>query len=337
MRALATLGVILYHSWLITGAARLDGGALRAIVSLGWIGVDVFFILSGFVHFLPVAARPERGVGPARVYAVRRASRIIPAYYAALATVLVLTRHIDWPGLAAHLAFLHVPLFGLSTRTGLNADQPVWTLSIEAAFYVLLPFVAARYVRRPWLWLVASLVMAEGWKLATRAHGVRWAIQFPSYAAHFALGMTAAWMYVNRDRFAAVTRWALPAQVVSFVAFVWFASRFVDADALHRFVDNLPMAIAFTVFMLCTALRPRSLRPGPLAFVSTVSYGVYLFHILVIGRLLRWIAPDGSTAAFVKTALATSVISIVIGWLSLRLLETPIRRLAAGGRSSPAA
>ena len=337
MRALATLGVILYHSWLITGAARLDGGAVRAIVSLGWIGVDVFFILSGFVHFLPIAKQPQRGIGPPGRYALRRASRIVPAYYAALVAVLVLTRHVDWFGLGAHLAFLHVPLFGLSTRTGLNADQPVWTLSIEAAFYILLPLVASRYVRRPWLWLFGALVVAEGWKVATRAHGVRWAIQFPSYAAHFALGMTAAWLYVNRDRFARITRWALPAQVVSFVAFVWFASRFVDVDALHRFVDNLPMAIAFTVFMLCTALRPGSLRPGPLAFVSSVSYGVYLFHILVIGRLLRWIAPDGSTGAFVKTALATTAISIVIGWLSLRLLETPMRRLAAGARSSPAA
>jgi peptidoglycan/LPS O-acetylase OafA/YrhL len=328
LRAVATFGVVLYHSWLITGANRLDGGALRAIVSLGWIGVDVFFVLSGFVHFLPVAKRGSGGLGPWRQYASRRLSRVVPAYYLALITVLILTRTIDWAGLAAHLAFLQVPFFGLSTRTGLRADQPVWTMSIEAAFYVVLPLVAARYVRRPGWWLLGAIVVAMSWKLATRSSGVHWAMQFPSYAAHFALGMTAAWIYVNRKRMQALVRWAIAGQLVSFALFVWFASHFVGTEAIHRFVDNLPMAVAFAAFVLFTALRPRSLRPGPLAFVSQVSYGVYLFHILVIGRLLRFVSPDGSAGAFVKVAALTSVISLAIGYASLRLVETPIRNLA---------
>ena len=328
LRAVATLGVVAYHSWLITGANRLDGGALRAVVSLGWIGVDVFFVLSGFVHFLPVATRGDGGVGNGKRYALRRISRVVPAYYAALITVLILTRTIDWFGLLGHLAFLQVPLFGLSTRTGLNADQPLWTLSIEAAFYVALPLVAARYVRRPWWWLLGTLLIAQTWKLVTEPHGVHWAMQFPSYAAHFALGMTAAWLYVNRDQFAQLRRWAIAGQVLSFTAFLWFASRFVDTDALRRFTDNLPMAVTFAAFMLFTALRPRSLRPGPLAFVSQVSYGVYLFHILVIGRLLRYVSPDGSAGAFVRIAALTTGISLVIGYASLRLVETPVRRWA---------
>jgi peptidoglycan/LPS O-acetylase OafA/YrhL len=320
--------VVLYHSWLITGASKLDGGVARGVVSLGWIGVDVFFILSGFVHFLPVARRPERGTGPTRTYALRRASRVVPAYYASLVTVLVLTRHVDWFGLGAHLAFLQVPLFGLSPRTGLHADQPLWTLSIEAAFYVLLPFVATRYARRPGWWLAGSLVLAIGWKVATQPHGVHWAMQFPSYVAHFALGMTAAWLFVHRDRLPQLRRWAVAGQIVSFIAFIWLASRFIDTEALHRFTDNLPMAIAFTAFVLFTALRPRSLRPGPLAFVSSVSYGMYLFHILVIGRLLRFVSPDGSVGAFAKVAALTAGISLLIGYASLRLVETPLRRLA---------
>ncbi len=316
---------MLYHSWLITGANRLDGGLVRGIVSLGWIGVDVFFVLSGFVHFLPIASRPDRGTGPWRQYARRRISRVVPAYYAALITVLILVGTIDWFGLLGHLALLQVPLFGLSTRTGLQANQPVWTLSIEAAFYVLLPFVAARYVRRPGWWLAGALIVAAGWKLATEPHGVRWAMQFPSYVAHFALGMTAAWVFINRSRFEGLVRWALVGQVASLALFLWLASRFIDTEALRRFTDNLSMAVAFTVFVLFTALRPRSLRPGPLKFVSAVSYGVYLFHILVIGRLLRFVSPDGSAGAFVKVAALTTVISLVIGYASLRLIENPVR------------
>jgi peptidoglycan/LPS O-acetylase OafA/YrhL len=327
----ATLGVVLYHSWLITGASRLDSGVIRDLVSLGWVGIDVFFIISGFVHFLPIARRGEGGVGRWRTYAVRRASRIVPAYYAALVVVILLTRKIDWFGLFGHLTFLQVPLFGLSTRTGLQADQPLWTLSIEAVFYVALPLVAARYVRRPGWWLLGAFAVSAGWKLATRTHGIHWAMQFPTYAIHFALGMTAACIYVRRDHLPQLVRWAAVGQAASFAAFAYFASRFVDTEALARFVDNLPMAISFASLVLFTALRPRSLRPGPLAFVSRVSYGVYLFHILVIGRLLRFVAPDGSAGAFVKVAALTSVISLAIGYVSLRLVETPVRNWASAG------
>ena len=328
LRAVATIGVVLFHSWLISGAAHLDGGALRDAISVGWIGVDVFFILSGFVHFLPVARRPERGIGSTREYALRRLSRVVPAYYAALVAVLILTRQIDWFGLGAHLTFLQVPLFGLTTRTGLNADQPMWTMSIEAAFYIVLPFVAARYVRRPGWWLAGTLALAIVWKQVTEPQGLKWAMQFPSYASHFALGMTAAWLFVHRERFPALVRWAWIGQVASLAAFVWLAAQFVGRDALYHFTDNLPMAVAFAAFLLFTALRPRSLRPGPLAFVSSVSYGVYLFHILVIGRLLRYVRPDGSTRAFVEVAFLTTAISLLLGYASLRLIETPIRNWA---------
>jgi peptidoglycan/LPS O-acetylase OafA/YrhL len=192
-----------------------------------------------------------------------------------------------------------------------------------------LPLVAARYVRRPGWWLLGAFAVSAGWKLATRTYGIHWAMQFPTYAIHFALGMTAACIYVRRDELGWLVRWAPVGQGASFASFVFFASRFVDTEALHRFIDNLPMAFSFALFVLFTALRPRSLRPGPLAFVSRVSYGIYLFHILVIGRLLRFVAPDGSAGAFVKVAALTGAISLVVGWLSLRFVETPVRNWAS--------
>jgi len=317
--------VVLYHSWLISGAARLDGGALRALVSSGWMGVDVFFIISGFVHFLPVVKRGT--LGAAGNYARRRFARLVPAYYLALLTVIYLTRTVDWTALGAHLAFMHVPAFGLTVRTGMRADQPVWTLSIEAFFYVALVLVATRFVRRPWLGLGVALVIAEGWKLATKSHGVNWAVQFPSFVAHFALGMAVAVLFLrHRERF---ERWSVLGQVVALIAFVVLARPLVDSAAVRHFTENLGMAIALAALLLFTAVSRWSFSAPPIKFFSDISYGVYLFHILVIGRLLRYIHPDGTTAAFVKTAAVTLAISTVIGYASLRLVETPLRKRMA--------
>ncbi len=313
---------MLYHCWLLSGAARLDGGVLRAVVSSGWVGVDVFFILSGFVHFLPVV-RHHGDMGPWPAYAWRRIARVVPAYYLCLIVIIVLNRTIDWAALGAHMTFLQVPLFGLSTRTGMNADQPLWTLSIEAAFYVALPLVAVRFVRRPWWWLAGTLVVAETWKLVTESHGIRWAVQFPSFVGHFSLGMAAAWLYVrHRDR---IARWSLVGQVVSLALFVALMAQLVDSDALRHFTRNLGFAAAFTALLLFTVTTRWTFSALPLRFFSQVSYGVYLFHILVIGRLFRYVRPDGSTAAFLKTAALTIPIASVIGWISLVVIETPVR------------
>jgi peptidoglycan/LPS O-acetylase OafA/YrhL len=331
IRALATLAVVLYHSWLISGSAKLDDGALRAVVSSGWMGVDVFFILSGFVHFLPVVKRGT--VGPWRQYARRRIARLVPVYYLCLLVVIYLTKAVDWWALAVHAVFLQIPVFGLTVRTGMNADQPVWTLSIEAIFYVLLVFVASWFVRQPWIGVAIGLVVAVAWKLATRRHGVNWAVQFPSFAFHFAVGMALAVVFIkHRER---IARWSTIGIVVSLLAFVLAARPLVDSDAVRHFTENLPFAAAMAAFVLFTVTSRWSFSAAPIRFFSSISYGVYLFHILVIGRVLRFTHPDGSTAAFLKTAGLTLPISIAIGYASLKLVETPLRRrVAAAPRTS---
>jgi peptidoglycan/LPS O-acetylase OafA/YrhL len=299
---------------------------LRAIVSSGWIGVDVFFVLSGFVHFLPVAKRGS--LGSWRGYAWRRIARVVPAYYLCLLVVIYLTKTIDVAGLLAHLAFLQVPLFGFSRRTGLNADQPLWTLSIEAAFYVVMVFTATRFFRHPGRWLAGALVVAVGWKIAT-ASDVNKGMQFPGFVAHFALGMAAAWLYVQatpalRARLHRLAPWAVG---VAFVAFVLAARALIDSDGPHHMSRNLTLAVPLTVLLLGAAL----LRvPGLAAvrFLSTVSYGTYLFHILLVGRLLRFSHADGDAASFLRSVAMVVPLSLLIGWLSYALVENPVRKWA---------
>src|SRR6266446_4672214 len=82
-RAYAALSVLLYHCMYGAGLPPLGSDLLRNYLVAGFVGVDFFLVLSGFLLFLPVAAARGR-FGDVRSYALRRVTRILPAYYGAL-------------------------------------------------------------------------------------------------------------------------------------------------------------------------------------------------------------------------------------------------------------
>src|SRR4051794_38591497 len=158
--------MVVYHAWVLTGGPLLGGG--RAVLSGGFLAVDLFFVLSAFVLTLPAARTGEFGAWGD--YAVRRAARIVPAYYVALATALALFHPLAGPAadrrpptadaLLAHLSFLQVEarlIGGYDGALGFRGGPPLWTLSVEVAFYVALPFVVLAFLRRPLLWLVVAV------------------------------------------------------------------------------------------------------------------------------------------------------------------------------------
>jgi len=80
LRGYAALLMVVYHAWVLTGGPLLGGG--RAVLSGGFLAVDLFFVLSAFVLTLPAARTGS--FGSWRDYALRRAARILPAYYVPL-------------------------------------------------------------------------------------------------------------------------------------------------------------------------------------------------------------------------------------------------------------
>ena len=176
LRGYAALLMVVYHAWVLTGGPLLGGG--RAVLSGGFLAVDLFFVLSAFVLTLP-AARTGR-FGSWRDYALRRAARIVPAYYVALADragALSPAGRAPPPtrrpptadALLAHLSFLQVEarlIPGYDGALGFRVNPALWTLSVEVAFYVVLPLVVMGFLRRPLLWL---LIAVAGTVAAARA------------------------------------------------------------------------------------------------------------------------------------------------------------------------
>jgi peptidoglycan/LPS O-acetylase OafA/YrhL len=365
-RALAIFWVFLIHIWISAGRPELDGGLFRAVVAQGYLGVDILFIVSGFVLFLPVAVNGG-SIGSVRLYALRRAVRLVPPYFLALLVVLAFHDWINpaavvpmpwdgWHGAWAwlsHMLFVQMYAVAPDLAVGFAVVPAVWTLTVEMTFYFVLPFVARAFHRRPLVWTAAALAAAELWQAVVTPAGMgpttfpgfavfRAIPSFPTYMGHFALGMLGAWLYVRyRDR-AGQRMWrsaTVACQVVTGGALLaFFVHRTANSSAgttyLIERVDSGYVAILAAAFMLVTALAPRwAYRPFSNPLISGMgdaSYGVYLTHFLLIQIAITGLGVmvDGSSAVFWQLAFFTIPPAIALGYLSCRFVEQPARAWA---------
>lgn len=224
-RAYAILGVVCLHLLLLSKVAQPGNHA--ALVSWGVLGniIDTFFIISGFVIFLPVVRRAGE-LGSVRDFGLGRVARLVPAYWLSLLVVLVLLvvvpnqpdlRFIHrLPEILADMAALQMPirLFDGTFQVGLGINGALWMISVIVGFYVVFPFIARSYYRHPLAGLAIAAAITLAWKEAVlhlpgfwgwldRSSEEAWVSQLvatdelPGWAFSFALGMTGAWAWVR--------------------------------------------------------------------------------------------------------------------------------------------
>lgn len=238
IRALAVLAIFARHSWGLTGSVRVvlpvPGGDidLTPLVLMLSNGVDLFFVLSGFLlarSFISadLAGRPRPDL---RGYFRSRAFRILPAYYVVLAALLVFfvptvlqsDLVYSFLGLKTVLAHLAVLQTAFPWSYGLwGPGSPFWTLTIEVLFYLALPWLVRAFLRDRWRWgLPLFAIITFGWMWFARStlasplvdlivdHGGRpgsspefarffLSKQLPGHLFDFAVGMTVANLYVR--------------------------------------------------------------------------------------------------------------------------------------------
>lgn len=227
LRAVAALSIVIFHTLLFI---QFEYTPLSIAVNHAWYylstGVDLFFVLSGFLLFLPyVRALLDASPLPsARRFYRRRALRILPAYWVCLAILVALkflVRHVPFSlgDVAAHIVLINdsFPQFNR------DYNGPFWTLAVEAQFYVLLPLMALLVARvcgrrrSPWriaggilvliacalvLRLIGTLVLASlpaGKPLTASPGGIFVLVTFGmqgKYLEVFAVGMLCALLYV---------------------------------------------------------------------------------------------------------------------------------------------
>jgi peptidoglycan/LPS O-acetylase OafA/YrhL len=386
-RAWATVGVLLFHVFLVAGVFGLVGGSLLGEIYWGVLPRSIYalFIVSGFVIYLPTAAR-EGDFGSVRSFAIRRVARLVPAYYVALLISLLLLATVSSSGglpdggtIAAHLAFFQTPpeLVVNDFRLGFGVIPPVWTLSVEAGLYLVVPLVAAHYFRHPLVGLAVAAGIVLAWSaLAHNADSIAslfgdglssdaenrvdlfYTHQFPSWTLAFASGMTGAWAYVKlRDRvaparLARAALWATGISLSVFALFVYLAGHgaamdvnpFAGLYGRQSALLALGYPLSLAALMVSLALAPnwvqRPFTATPIRWVGDISYAIYLIHFAVIWFALREFSlpNDGEIGAVLAWGAIVFPLSIAYAYLSARLLERPVRRWAQRyGRRAQAA
>lgn len=320
------------------------------------LGLICFFVLSGFLLYRPFARAALRGGAPVPLkrYALRRAARIMPAYYACVLGCLLLYSAVRYSALVPSAGQL--PLFAVfgqnySMDTVMKINPVTWTLCVEAAFYVLLPLLGLiafllgpRRIGHQVAVLIALVGLTIGWNAVL--HSTGWGAlaskALPSYIGYFALGMLLAmwveWrsLRAGRGSLGRASTAALMVLGFSLVAAnaYWHetAGSFTTAWIL---VGNLPAALGFAILIAAAAagIGPAVgwLGARPLVGLGLISYGIYLWHL----PLILAVRELGLLPAAFAPRLAL-VLPLVIGaaTLSWMLVERPILNLVATRRRS---
>ena len=323
LRGIAILAVVWYHTWEISWLyADVHLGPyvvnFNILPESGFLGVELFFFISGFCLFYPYArtlfdGKPQQTLGQ---YAWRRAIKILPSYVLSIALMLVL-------GIAAvdqftnlprqillHLAFIH-PWFDDSFA---SINGVLWSLGVEVEFYVIFPLLVWMALRKP-TWVFAGMflvAMVYRYAIPPHPYGIQHLVnQLPAVLDLFAAGMACAYGYrliaVRYPRLAA-QRWLWTGVAFASIYGCYllvnglFSTRYTIPDFAS--VWQVSWRPLFSIDLLLITLGSLFAFPiwqeilgnRVLVFFSLISYNLYLWHQIIDVWLNKHHIPQWTTS-----------------------------------------
>lgn len=343
LRALAIALVLMSHYNGFVSHAPTFG----TVGSIGWAGVDLFFVLSGYLignQLLAVAARGERPELP--TFFARRLLRTLPNYYAVLAVYLLLP---DSPIAGRSMASVW-RFLTFTQNFGLNYGETFthsWSLCIEEQFYLVLPLAVIALVGRRrsprLLWCALGAAIASG----MTARGLAFmdgkdVFAAPVYYSSFCRfdellpGVAIALLKnFHPAAFARLLRYGnlLLAMGLASAAAVLYGVMNEAPTAFLASTFGFSLVAGSFALLTCAALSPSSLLnrlhiPGA-GNLALWSYAVYLVHKPVFMALRPELQRQGIDPGAPSTVAMVMAAGIFGGWLLYRLVETPFMQLRA--------
>ncbi|MDR7253495.1 peptidoglycan/LPS O-acetylase OafA/YrhL [Nocardioides sp. BE266] len=352
LRAIAALSVVTFHAYQSSrsgpdAAWPWDGLAHRLMLGTE-LFVEMFFVLSGLVLWVPVARAVLSGeeTRSGRAMLLRRTARLLPLYFTVVLVVWGLTNHSmpgHWQDLVLHLTFTHI----YSDTYIFWTAGPAWSLAVEFHFYLLvaLSFPVVRWALRKWpearttiLLAPAALLLVIG--LAYNALTINvlhiaaedWSVWFSpaSRAATFAVGMLLAVLSARGVALPTVPRRLAAAVGLSTLLALVVARP--ETTMLHWWptLYAVALGVALSAIVLHEGEWAGWLSEPTMAWLGGLGYGIYLIHEPVLRVVTSWgLVPEPQTGpAFLATAVVVALPSIALAWISSRTVEVAGLRLA---------
>ncbi len=308
LRAVAVLSVVLFHS-------RPDGPA-----SGGFVGVDIFFVLSGFlITSVLMADNDQANLGLRRFY-WRRFLRLMPPLLLFLAGYLLVAPFI-WPNhnhlRDAALSAGYVSNYSYAFWRLPFYIQHTWSLAVEEQFYLVWPLVLPLLVRsrNPLPWLIAAYLAATLWRSTFGDDWLSYYYRFDTRMSGLLLG--------------AILYFALP-YVRGSAAAAWGGAALLAATVLLGNISRaawfIPMAEAAAAAIIWALVTGKAgavgaaLRWKPAVVLGKLSYGIYLWHF-PIAYALRDDLP------FAATTIIVTMCSVALAAFSYVTIEAWARRV----------
>jgi peptidoglycan/LPS O-acetylase OafA/YrhL len=352
LRGIAILLVLLYHTVFATYTTSPTARFIYMLGHLSWSGVDLFFVLSGFLIggiLLDTRGSPRYF----KTFYIRRAYRILPIYaviVVAYVAWLIFTRmqHGEW----GDPAVSHVPLWAYLTFTQnlwtaagwteLMVCGVTWSLAVEEQFYLTLPALVRKISRSALIWLLISAVIAAPLlriailMLFTKGNTAAYVLM-PCRADALCLGILVA-LLVRTPRLwnMVIVRPALVCWIagITLLGPIWLTYRgFGMLDGRMAEVGYSFLALFYTSCLLLAltakGIVRRVLHNRALRELGTLSYCVYLIHMsLVEGvrRVLALLFGDSTRPTHFLSLIIGIPLVIAVAKLSWHFLEHPMLR-----------
>ena len=326
-RGIAAISVLLFHVGLVGSMAR--DGAWRPLSDGLWIGVPVFFVISGFLLYRPFAAAARAGGREVQIgrYGLGRALRIVPAYWVALTFFAATTglRGVftgDW---WRYYGFLQV----YDQDSTLGGLAVAWTLCVEVTFYIALPLYAmsARRLSLKGEYLMLLGLAAASFAFRSVTVHDHWGNTLPASFVWFVPGMVLALWTVEPPRFlATVTRHGLACWTAA-------AALIVLCGHVPLLASNALMLVASPLIVLPalsatpSGVTGRILSFKPLLWLGTISYGIYLYHVTIMAWLVDHHGTELGPSPWLSLSAVSLGVTIVAAAGSWYVLESQALKL----------
>lgn len=332
--------VLVYHVIRLSSWAGAPDADIPFVLRNGWVGVDLFLVISGFVITLTALKAVDKQDAAFRpAFARRRLARIVPLYFLTCLLFLALVNpgllYVEssklWVHIVTHILFVH----NLVAETHGSINGPAWSVALEMQFYLLVFLLAPRLARvSPLRLLLVTLAVAMAWRFmvvlvwppATTAPIITfiYTTQLPGVIDQFGMGIAMA-LLVHRGG----TWWArrLETNWRNFAFWMAIAAcLLLVASVLHArraYLLSAPMIVAWRPIMAAgfaamlgaaitfPAASARVL--APIRYLGDISYGIYLWHMLVLFAVARN-APGIQGFELLTYVVVTTLLLAAMSW-----------------------